>query len=388
MPVYQSLVRPVLFRTDPEWVHDRSIRLAELAGSSSLVRRAVARRYADRDERLAVEVAGLRFPTPLGLAAGYDKNGRAVPLLCCLGFGHVEIGSVSAQRSLGNPRPRLHRLPADRAIAVAYGVPNDGAVRVAQRLSRAPLARAPLSGAPLARAPCRVPLGINVVNTNRGPDAPAEPAATVIADYVESVRRLRPAADYLCLNLSCPNTGDGQGFFHDPGRLRGLLDALGDVGVDRPLFLKVAPFAGTGALDTFLAAADPYPFVAGFSVNLPAGKPAGLRTPGADRLPGAVSGAPAQAAADRTIRELYRRMDRRRHVVIGSGGVFTARDAYRKIRLGASLVQLLTALVYEGPGVVRAIHRELPDLLARDGFRTVAEAVGADAETAPADRPH
>jgi dihydroorotate dehydrogenase (fumarate)/dihydroorotate dehydrogenase len=285
-----------------------------------------------------------------------------------LGFGHVEIGSVSAEPSRGNPRPRLFRLPADRAIVVAYGVPNDGAVRVAERLSRGPL----------SRAPHRVPLGINVVNTNRGPDAPVEPDETVITDYVESVRRLQPAADYLCLNLSCPNTRDGPGFFHDPGRLRRLLDALTGAGIDRPLFLKVAPFRDTGALDTFLTAAGPYPFVSGFSVNLPVGKPAGLRSPGADRLPGAVSGAPAEAAANRTIRELYRRMDRTRHVVIGSGGVFTARDAYRKIRLGASLVQLLTALVYEGPGVARSIQRELPDLLARDGFRAVAEAVGVD----------
>jgi dihydroorotate dehydrogenase (fumarate)/dihydroorotate dehydrogenase len=375
MGFYQRLVRPVLFRTDPERVHERSIKVAELVGSSGLVRRAFALRYEEPDERLAVEVAGLRFTSPLGLAAGYDKSGRAVPLLSCLGFGHIEIGSVSAEPSGGNPRPRLFRLPADRAIVVAYGVPNDGAVRVAERLSRAPLSRAPLS-----RPPHRVPLGINVVNTNRGPDAPVEPDETVITDYVESVRRLQPAADYLCLNLSCPNTRDGAGFFHDPGRLHRLLDGLAEVGVERPLFLKVAPFADTGALDTFLAAAGPYPFVSGFSVNLPVGKPAGLRTPGADRLPGAVSGAPAQAAADRTIAELYRRMDRTRHAVIGSGGVFTARDAYRKIRLGASLVQLLTALVYEGPGVARSIHRELPDLLARDGFRTVADAVGADAD--------
>jgi dihydroorotate dehydrogenase (fumarate)/dihydroorotate dehydrogenase len=366
MGYYQRLLRPVLFRTDPEWVHDRSVRLAELAGSSGALRRAVALRYGPPDERLAVDVAGLRFGTPLGLAAGYDKSGRTVPLLSSLGFGHVEVGSVSARPSVGNPRPRLFRLPADRAIAVAYGVPNDGAVRVARRLSRAPHA---------------VPLGINVVNTNHGPNAPAGPDGAVIADYVESVRRLQPVTDYLCLNLSCPNTRDGQAFFHDPGRLRRLLDALAEVGVERPLFLKVAPFAGDGALARFVDTAGPYPFVSGFSVNLPAGKPAGLRTPGADRLPGAVSGAPAEAAANRTVRELYRRMDRTRHAVIGSGGVFTARDAYRKIRLGASLVQLFTALVYEGPGVVRSIHRELPDLLARDGFGTVADAVGTDAGT-------
>ncbi len=366
MGLYGALVRPVLFRVDPERVHDRSVRLAELAGSAGLVRWAAARWSGGVDGRLAVRVAGLDFPSPLGLAAGYDKSGRAVPLLSALGFGHVEIGSVSADPSAGNPRPRLFRLPADQAIVVHYGVPNDGAERVAARL---------------AGLPHRVPLGINVVSTNHGPGAPVESTDAVVADYVRSVRCLQDRADYLCLNLSCPNTRDGQHFFHDPARLRLLLSALAEAGVTRPVFLKVAPFAGPGALETFLTAVGGARFVSGFSVNLPSDKPAGLRTPGAAlaRMPGAVAGRPAEAAADRTIRELYQRIEPGRYKVIGSGGVFTAADAYRKIRLGASLVQLFTALVYAGPGVVRTIHRDLPHLLERDGFGHVADAVGADA---------
>jgi dihydroorotate dehydrogenase len=361
---YRDLVRPALFRTDPEWIHDRSIRLAELAGSSAAARRLAIRRYTVDDDRLAVEVAGLRMRTPVGLAAGYDKNGRGVALLSTLGFGHVEIGSVSAEPSGGNPRPRLFRLPAERAIVVHYGVPNDGADRVAARLPG---------------GPHPVPLGINVVNTNRGIDAAADPDDAVIADYLSSVRRLKDRADYLCLNLSCPNTRDGQSFFHDPRRLRELLSAIGDARVTRPVFLKVAPFPGTRELEVFLETATAAAFVAGFSVNLPAARPSGMSTPREvlDRLPGAVSGAPAEAAANRTIRDLYRRLDPARYAVIGSGGVFTAEDAYRKIRLGASLVQVLTALVYEGPGVARAIHRGLPALLERDGFRNVSEAVGS-----------
>ncbi len=365
MSLYRRLVRPVLFRTDPEWAHDRSIRFAELASRSELTCRAVARRYVVHDERLALKLAGLAFRSPLGLAAGYDKNGRAVPLLSAFGFGHVEVGSVSAQRSAGNPAPRLFRLPRDNAIVVHYGVPNDGAVRVAERL---------------AAVRRTVPVGINLVNTNRGPAAPVEPDEAVIADYVESVRLLQDRADYLCLNLSCPNTNDGSGFFHDPRRLSTLLEALDEVGIGKPVFLKVAPFATVGALEAFLEAAARASFVSGFSVNLPPGQPPGMRTPAAERagLPGAVSGTPAEAAANRTIRELYRRMDRDRYVIIGSGGVFTAEDAYRKIRLGASLVQLLTSLIYQGPEVVRSIHRRLPQLLERDGFAHVREVIGID----------
>lgn len=347
MGVYRSLLRPLLFRTDAEWMHGAAIRCAELAGSSAPLCAALDRRLAPDDARLAVQIAGLRFRTPLGLAAGFDKSARAVTLLGALGFGHVEVGSISAEPSAGNPRPRLFWLPGERAIVVHYGLPNDGAPRVAQRLS--------------ARPRSGVPLGINVVSTNRGAGAAPESDDAVIADYTRSVARLQPHADYLCLNLSCPNTRDGRNFFHEPRRLALLLESLDSVG--KPLFLKVAPFAQVADLERFLDAMAPARFVTGFSINLPAGKPDGLAA--AADMPGAVAGAPAAAAADRTIRELYRRMDRTRYRIIGSGGVFDAADAYRKIRLGASLVQLLTALVYEGPAVAAMINRGLARLLER-----------------------
>jgi dihydroorotate dehydrogenase len=195
---------------------------------------------------------------------------------------------------------------------------------------------------------------------------------------VRSVRRLQDSGDYLCLNLSCPNAREGRGFFHERHRLRGLLESLGELGIVKPLFLKVAPFADAAEIESLLEAIDGSRFVSGFSVNLPSGKPAGLATPASQwaHLPGAVSGRPAAAAADRTIAELYRRMDQQRYRIIGSGGVFDAEDAYRKIRLGASLVQLMTALIYEGAGVVRTINRGLARLLEADGFAHVGAAVG------------
>jgi dihydroorotate dehydrogenase len=357
--VYADLVRPVLFRADAERAHDLAVRASELASGSAALCRAVAARAAVADPQLEVCVAGLRFATPLGLAAGFDKNARGVGFLSSLGFGHVEVGSISADPSDGNPRPRLFRLVGDRAIVVHYGVPNDGAVRVAARLDG-------------ARRP-GVPLGINVVSTNRGAASAAEPDEAVIGDYVQSVRALQERGDYVCLNLSCPNTRDGVGFFADRSRLHALLERLGDV--RRPLFIKVAPFASESDLDSFLAAVDGFPFVSGFSVNLPPGKPPGV----AASMPGAVSGPPSAAAALRTVGDLYRRMDRSRYAVIGSGGVSSGADAYAMIRRGASLVQLYTALVFEGPGVVRRITAELAELVVRDGLANVCEAVGVDA---------
>jgi dihydroorotate dehydrogenase (fumarate)/dihydroorotate dehydrogenase len=166
-----------------------------------------------------------------------------------------------------------------------------------------------------------------------------------------------------------PNTRDGRGFFADRRRLRALLDQLGEAGMRRPLFIKVAPFAETSEIDSLLEAVDGAPFVAGFSVNLPPGTRPDVR--------GAISGPPARAAAERTVADLYARMDRDRYAVIGSGGIATAADAYRMLGLGAALVQLYTVLVYEGPGVVRRITDDLAALVERDGLGSVGEAVGA-----------
>ena len=367
MDIYRSLLRPVLFSTGAETAHGLAIAAAELASSSRWLCSQVEHNRAIASPRLAIDVAGLHFRTPLGLAAGFDKSARAVPFLAALGFGHVEVGSISAEPSAGNPKPRLFRIPQDRGIVVNYGLPNDGAIHVAERL---------------AGGRACAPLGINIVSTNRGPSSAAEADEAVIGDYLRSVRRLQPVADYLCLNLSCPNTREGRGFFQEPARLRQLLEGLDTVHLTKPLFLKVAPFATLLDLERFLATVEASPWVAGFSVNLPPGKPEGLATPPSKLalMPGAVSGPAAAQAADRTIHELYRRMDRSRYRIIGSGGIFTAQDAYRKIRLGASLVQLMTALVYEGPGVVGAIHRGLERLLEADGVAHVEEVVGADAD--------
>lgn len=366
MSVYGRLIRPLLFRSDAERVHDRAIRTAELASGSRLICSATSAVHARRYPVLETEVAGLRFDHPIGLAAGFDKSGRAVRLWASLGFSHVEIGSVSAHPSDGNPKPRLFRLPEERAIVVNYGLPNDGADRVADRLSRVRL---------------EVPLGINIVNTNRGPGAKPEPDEAVIDDYVQSIRRLQSCGDYLTLNLSCPNTSDGRAFVADHCRVAALLEAVEHLAPSKPVFLKVAPFAGVRDMEAFLAAVERVRFVSGFAVNLPPGKPSGLTTP-PERLksmPGAVSGKPCEEAVNRTIRDLYQRIDHRRYQIVGAGGVFSAEDAYRKIRLGANLVQLLTALVYEGPGVVRTIAAGLARLAERDGLRRIGDAVGVDA---------
>jgi len=363
MGAYRTLFRPLLFRFDPEWIHDRTMQAGHLFGSIGAVRAVMSAVYGFADPRLETEVCGIQFSNPLGLAAGFDKSGRAIQALAALGFGHLEIGSISADSSVGNPKPRLWRLPMDRAIVVHYGLPNNGAEAVARELAHKPLP---------------IPLGINIVKTNRGLDAPPDPDDEIIADYVRSVDTLKGCGDYLVLNLSCPNTEMGRDFFSDHRNTVRLLTALAELDIRCPLFLKISPLGGVHAIEELLAAADGFDFVSGFVFNLAPGKPDNLKTPTrvTDPLPGATSGKPIEKQMNDRIRQMYRWMDRKRYRIIGIGGVFSAEDAYLKIRLGSSLVQLMTALVYDGPAVVKRINRGLCELLERDGFANVTEAVG------------
>lgn len=360
MGFYRNLLRPVLFRADPERVHDLAVRACAVAGAVGPLRAALRVACGFRDPRLEVEVAGIRFLNPVGLAAGYDKNGRAVRVMEAMGFGHVEVGSVSAVPSEGNPRPRLWRLPEDEALCVHYGLPNEGAAAIAARL---------------ARTPRTIPLGVNVVKTNRGLDAPPDSVEAIRDDYVRSVRGLHDCADYLCLNLSCPNTEMGRDHFCEVANVRRLLEGLAALDLKRPVFLKVSPLGGVAALEGLLEAVEGFGFVSGFSFNLPPGVPGGVRSP-VGGLRGAVSGRPVAALIDAQVGEMYRRMDRCRYRIIAAGGVFSAEDAYRKIRRGASLVQVFTGLVYEGPGLVRRINEGLCERLEREGLSCVGEAVG------------
>jgi dihydroorotate dehydrogenase len=363
MTIYTATIRPLAFRLDPETAHHLAIAAAARLGwAAGAIRAAMC----VEDARLATDVAGLHFPTPIGLAAGFDKSGSAIPALAGLGFGSIEIGSVSVDPSNGNPKPRL--------VALARRRGHRRALRPAERW-RSVIAKR------LARTRLPVPLGINLVVTNRGPGAAPLNADQIIGEYVAAAEAMAPHADYLMLNLSCPNTVDGRDFFADAGHVNACLAALGEAKLRPPVFLKVSPLGGVESIERMLAAADGRDFVSGFMFNLSPVKPERMRTPEHvwREMPGAVSGPPAAALADFCIREAFRRMDRKRHVVIGAGGVSTAADAYAKMRFGASLVQLLTALIYQGPGVVRRITNGLAQLLARDGVKHVADVVGVDA---------
>ena len=364
--VYSTILRPLLFRLNAETAHHLAIETcrvgAAIPGAIALTRTLLEAAH----PFLECDVAGLRFNNPIGLAAGWDKSGRALRMLDNMGFGFAEIGSVSARPSVGNPPPRLFRLPADNAIIVNYGLPNDGAEIVGRRL---------------ASHRGRHPIGVNIVKTNDGSNAPASSEEAILEDYVRSVSLLQSHASYMMLNLSCPNAVGGEETFARAGSITRLLERLVPLKISAPLFLKVAPRDDPAAHERLLNECESFEFVRGFCFNLPTGKPETLtlKTPRESlvSMPGAVAGKPVEALINRCIAGLYVRMDRQRYAIIGAGGVFSAEDAYQKIRLGASLVQIYTALIYHGPGVVKRICHGLADLMSRDGFTSLSQVVGS-----------
>lgn len=365
--VMYHLLRSLLFHLEAEQAHRLTLGIARSLQPLSpwLVRPFLA----FEDPALAVTCWGITFPNPIGLAAGMDKNARLVRFWEALGFGFVEVGSVSARPSPGNPRPRLFRLPEDRALINRMGLNNDGAVRIAQRLSHLRHSR---------------PIGINLAKTHD----PRVLGEAAIMDFCESFRRLAPLADYVTLNISCPNTAEGK-TFEDPGALEALLQAIfatrRDLGLSVPVLLKLSPPpSGQTIFDSLLeeivAVAKTYG-IAGFVATNTAADRQGLRTDPAvlARIgPGGLSGAPLTHRARSLLFYLYRLTDGQLPL-ISVGGIDSAEEAYVRIRAGASLVQLYTSLVYEGPKLVRRIKQGLLRLLSRDGFSSLSEAIGLDA---------
>jgi len=370
MDLYRQAIRPLLFRLDAERSHRITLDLCRTLGRSRLVRRALEQRFTVRDPRLRATVAGISFPSPVGLAAGFDKKAEAVAITSRLGFGFVEVGSISERPSAGNrQRPRIWRLGADEGLRVYYGCPSEGAAVIAARLG-------------VEKAV--VPLGVNLVETNTGVMASAAHAAEELA---LALGRFAGLADYLVLNLSCPNMPQGGcGLFDVPENLAMLLARCAERNALPPMFLKITPpgdAADPRLIDPILHAVDAFAFVKGFILNIPNRQPyATLRTPAEelDRMRGGITGPSLRAPTNAAIRAWYQRIDRTRHALIGVGGIASAEDAYETIRQGASLVALYTALVYRGPGLVRRINEGLCRLLERDGLTSIADAVGVDNE--------
>jgi dihydroorotate dehydrogenase len=309
------------------------------------------------DPKFGIDALGLHFPNPIGLAAGFDKDAEIPDAMLRFGFGFVECGTLTPRPQSGNPKPRLFRLREDRAVINRMGFNNGGMDVAARRLER------------------RKRRGIVGINIGANKDS-----VDRIEDYALGFERLAPFADYVTVNVSSPNTPGLRGL-QNRDELQKLLltltDARAKSGLRVPLLLKIAPDLDAQAMDD-IAQVVLNSGIEGLIVsNTTIARPATLRSGHAQET-GGLSGRPLFEPATQVLREMRRRLDAR-IMLIGVGGVSSGTDAYEKIRAGASLVQLYTALAYEGPGLVERIKRELLECLASDGFSSVAAAVGADA---------
>ena len=345
-----KLAKPLLFRLDAETAH-RAVHRLLGAIQDTRVETMLADHYAVVDRRLRVDAFGRTFRNPVGVAAGFDKNAEIPAALAALGFGHVEVGGVTAEPQAGNPRPRLFRLPAERALVNRMGFNNDGADLVGDRL---------------ADTDCPVPVGVNVGKSKATRNEEAE------EDYRYTVERVLEGGDYVVVNVSSPNT-PGLRALQERDRLESILGTLQDAGA-APLLVKLSPDLADAAVAEALAVVEDLGLDGVVATNTTTDRPDGLRS-GAATEAGGLSGDPIEDRATGMVRFVAERTD---VPVVGVGGVSDARGAYEKIRSGASLVQLYTGLVYEGPGVAKRINEGLLELLERDGFDTVEDAVGAD----------
>ena len=339
---FYPLLRPFAFALDAERAHRLTIAALKMLPAG---------KPAARDPVLAIRVAGLDFPNPAGLAAGFDKDGEVAGQMLGLGFGFVEIGTLTPLPQAGNPRPRLFRLAEDRAVINRMGFNNRGLEAAKARL---------------AGQRGRI-VGINVGANKHSEDR--------IADYVVGVRAMAPLADYLTINISSPNT-PGLRALQDRGALEDLLAAVMAVrGEGGPaIFLKIAPDLAPTEIDSIARAAMDGRVDALIVANTTLARPALASRHRGE--PGGLSGAPLKALALQRLRD-FRSASGAGLPLVAVGGIESGTDAYERIRSGASLVQLYTALVYEGPGLARRICREIKALLRRDGFATLAEAVGS-----------
>lgn len=359
--VYEQFLKPVLFQFDPELVHNFFLGSGQVLGALPparwLLRRGLVRDYPELQQSLL----GQQFSSPIGLSAGFDKDGVLVKVLPTLGFGFAELGSVTQHAYAGNAGKRLTRIPELQSIAVNFGLKSKGVHSFAATVRRA--------------GPAEIPLNISVARTNGTPKCTVEEAA---ADYVASLKVLtaEQVGELYTLNISCPNAATGE-LFTVAENLEVLLTAVDKLNLQQPLLVKM-PLRPWAEFSPLLEVVARHRVQAVTISNLLKDR-SGLPVKVADDIKGGLSGAVTRELSDELIRRTYLAYGQQLKIV-GVGGIFSPEDAYRKLRLGASLLELITGMIYQGPTTIAYINAGLAELLKRDGFSNINEVIGIDAQ--------
>lgn len=352
--IYKSFLRQLLFKMDAEKAHDAVYRFAETASRSDFLKFLARTIYNYQSPQLGQQVWGLDFRNPVGLAAGFDKNGKIPAIMEAIGMGFVEIGSITANSSTGNPKPRSFRLPDDEALINRMGLNNDGAKTIVKRLQNKKIS---------------LPLGLNIAKTHD----PAIMGDAAIRDYVFSFREANKVADYVTINISCPNTTEGK-TFEDPVALQELLDAL-ELREDAsiiPSLVKFSPDLSRDSLNELIDICERHR-VHGYVVCNTSSRREGLKT-NPEVLQhigkGGLSGPPL---AEKSIERIQwiSSATKGQKPIIGVGGINSFDVALKMIKSGADLLQIYTGLIYEGPALVKRINRGLVNYLDQHGLESI-----------------
>lgn len=355
--LYQNLAKPIFFRFEPENIHDWMIRVGAWLGRFPSARWLTNKTFAYQNPALTQEILGMNFINPVGLAAGFDKEAQLYNILPSVGFGFAELGSITAFPCAGNPQPRLWRLPKSKSIVVNYGLKNRGSEIIAKELKEKKF---------------QIPIGISIARTNIPEVSTVEDG---VRDFKVSYRRFQEIGNYLTVNISCPNTYGGTPFTI-PENLEKLLARFDRLPAKNPIFLKLSPDLDRENLDRIVEICDRH-HVNGFIIsNLIKKYEASAIKDKDTPLVGGLSGKVVETAANECISYIYKKTGGR-YVIVGCGGIFSAEDAYKKIKLGASLVQLITGMIFEGPQLIGEINRGLVRLMRQDGYENISQAIGA-----------
>jgi len=359
---YQHLIKPVFFKFEAEKVHEGMVMMGELMGRLPLVPVLTRAVYAFQDPRLEQDLQAIHFSNPIGLAAGFDYNAQLTSILGPLGFGFQSLGSITAEAYGGNEPPRLGRLPKSRSLLVNKGYKNPGIDAVIAKLQPKTFPG---------------PVGMSIGSTNKVYNNDHQLIENILISFQKAQKKLTNIS-YYELNISCPNLKNGEPFL-EPKTLKQLLAELEALHISVPIFLKMPIDISSDQSSKMLKIADKFTIAGAIYGNLTKDR----KNP--DLVPeevaaagrGNFSGKPTERRSNALLESAYREYSSR-FTFIGCGGVFSPEDVYRKIRLGASLVQMITGMIYQGPQLIGQINKGLVDLLECDGFESINEAVGAD----------
>lgn len=365
--LYRNIIKPILFLFSADTVHSFFLSFGRMLGKGSICRGIIRALWRYDNQRLSQTVCGLEFKNPIGLSAGFDYNADLVNILPDIGFGFHTIGTLTFEAYAGNPAPMLGRLPKSQSLLVNKGFKNEGVLEVLSHLGK---------------ADGRAVRGVSIGVTNKPYATYEDMLENLLAGFRDAHMSMQ--FDYYELNISCPNLRNIKEFTEQlasPDGLLVVLEKLDAFGVHRPFFIKMPLEKTNEQMKALIDVAVRFPFVKGVIISNLAkdrSNPAFDRCEIEEAGPGNFSGKPTAAHADELIAFVYKKY-KSRLIIIGVGGVFNAEDAYKKIRSGATLVQLITGMVYQGPQLIGEINKGLVALLERDGYSSISQAIGVDA---------